>query len=78
MKQKQEEEQQKYADTRKQQIGSGDRSDRIRTYNFTQNRVTDHRIALTSHNLMQVLDGELDNFIEALQRANEEERLKKI
>lgn len=77
LKQKQEEEQQKYADTRKQQIGSGDRSDRIRTYNFAQNRVTDHRIGLTSHNLMQVLDGELDNFIEALQRADEEERLKK-
>lgn len=76
LKQKQEEEQQKYADVRKQQIGSGDRSDRIRTYNFTQNRVTDHRIGLTSHNLMQVLDGELNNFIEALQRANEEEKLK--
>lgn len=76
LKQKQEEEQQKYADARKQQIGSGDRSDRIRTYNFTQNRVTDHRIGLTSHNLLQVLDGELDNFIEALQRADEEEKLK--
>lgn len=76
LKQKQEEEQQKYANARKQQIGSGDRSDRVRTYNFTQNRVTDHRIGLTSHNLLQVLDGELDNFIEALQRADEEEKLK--
>lgn len=75
LKQKQDEEAKKYADTRKQQIGSGDRSDRIRTYNFTQNRVTDHRIGLTTHNLEQVLDGDLDEFISALQRADEEERL---
>lgn len=76
LKQKQEEEQQKYANARKQQIGSGDRSDRIRTYNFTQNRVTDHRIGLTVHNLMQVLDGELDTFIKVLQKSDEEARLK--
>lgn len=75
LKQKQDEEAKKYADTRKQQIGSGDRSDRIRTYNFTQNRVTDHRIGLTTHNLEQVLDGDLDEFITALQKADEEERL---
>ena len=75
LKQKQDEEAKKYADERKQQIGSGDRSDRIRTYNFTQNRVTDHRIGLTTHNLEQVLDGELDEFITALRKADEEERL---
>ncbi len=75
LKQKQDEEAKKYADARKQQIGSGDRSDRIRTYNFTQNRVTDHRIGLTTHNLEQVLDGDLDEFITALQKADEEERL---
>ena len=75
LKQKQDEEAKKYADTRKQQIGSGDRSDRIRTYNFTQNRVTDHRIGLTTYNLEQVLDGDLLEFISALQTADEEERL---
>ena len=66
LRQKEEEEQKKYAETRKQQIGSGDRSDRIRTYNFTQNRVTDHRVGLTTYNLSQVLDGDLDEFISAL------------
>ena len=75
LKKKQDEEAKKYADTRKQQIGSGDRSDRIRTYNFTQNRVTDHRIGLTTYNLEQVLDGDLSAFISALQKADEEERV---
>ena len=51
---------------RRSQVGSGDRSERVRTYNFPQNRVTDHRISLTSHNLEQVLDGELDEFIGGL------------
>jgi peptide chain release factor 1 len=51
---------------RKQQIGSGDRSQRIRTYNFPQNRVTDHRIGLSLHKLPEVLDGGLDELIEAL------------
>ena len=76
LKRKQEEEAQKYAHERKQQIGSGDRSDRIRTYNFPQNRITDHRINLTAYNLDQVLDGELMEFISALQKADEEEKLK--
>ena len=49
---------------RRSQVGSGDRSERVRTYNFPQNRVTDHRIALTNHNLEDVLDGDLDEFIE--------------
>ena len=61
---------------RKSQIGSGDRSERIRTYNFPQSRITDHRINLTSHRLEQVIkEGELDEFIEALISRNEAERL---
>jgi peptide chain release factor 1 len=51
---------------RSSQVGSGDRSERIRTYNFPQNRVTDHRINLTLYNLTSVLDGELDEFTNAL------------
>ena len=52
--------------TRKNQIGSGDRSERIRTYNFPQSRVTDHRIGLTLHKLDSILNGELDELIDAL------------
>ena len=51
---------------RKSMIGSGDRSDKIRTYNYPQSRVTDHRINLTLHNLSSILDGELDTFIQQL------------
>ena len=51
---------------RKSQIGTGDRSERIRTYNFPQGRVTDHRIGLTIHQLDSFLDGEIDEMIEAL------------
>ncbi len=54
------------ADLRRSQVGTGDRSERIRTYNFPQNRVTDHRIGLTVHQLSQVLDGGFDSFIDAL------------
>ena len=55
-----------YAETRKSAVGTGDRSERIRTYNFPQSRVTDHRIGLTLHKLDQVLNGELDEIIDAL------------
>ena len=51
---------------RRSQVGTGDRSERVRTYNFPQNRVTDHRIGLTTHNLDEVLDGDLDQFIDGL------------
>ncbi|MDD3284718.1 MAG: peptide chain release factor 1 [Patescibacteria group bacterium] len=51
------------SETRKSQVGTGDRSEKIRTYNYPQNRVTDHRINLTSHNLDRVLDGDIDEFI---------------
>jgi peptide chain release factor 1 len=54
------------AKERKTQVGSGDRSEKIRTYNFPQNRVTDHRIGLTIHQLEQTMDGKLQPFVDAL------------
>jgi len=60
---------------RKTQVGTGDRSAKIRTYNYPQNRVTDHRINLTLHELTRVLDGAIDPFIEALKVADVEEKL---
>ncbi|MHB8470920.1 MAG: peptide chain release factor 1 [Gaiellaceae bacterium] len=59
--------------TRRSQIGSGDRAEKIRTYNFPENRLTDHRIKLTQHQLDRILQGELDDFTEAL--SSEERRL---
>ena len=58
---------QERAQARKVQVGSGDRSERIRTYNFPQERVTDHRIGLTLHKLSLVLEGDLEEIIEGLQ-----------
>ncbi len=55
-------------------VGTGDRSAKIRTYNFPQSRVTDHRIGLSQHNLQAVLDGDIDEFVKALRRARQEER----
>ncbi len=60
---------------RRSQIGSGDRSAKIRTYNFPQNRVTDHRIGLSLYRLGDVLDGDLDELVAALRLAHDEERL---
>lgn len=60
---------------RKSQIGKGDRSDKIRTYNYPQSRVTDHRINMTAYNLPTVMDGEVGDFIEALRIAENAERL---
>ena len=63
------------ADERKSQVGSGDRSERIRTYNFPQSRVTDHRINLTLYKLEQILDGNLDEIIDALVTADQAAKL---
>jgi peptide chain release factor 1 len=60
---------------RKTQVGTGDRSAKIRTYNFPQGRITDHRINLTVHDLQRILDGDLGRIIEALQEAADEENL---
>ncbi len=70
LEQKESEEQAKYAANRKAQVGSGDRSERIRTYNFPQGRVSDHRINLTLYNLDEVMEGDLDELIGALQDAD--------
>jgi peptide chain release factor 1 len=66
------------ADERKSQVGSGDRSERIRTYNFPQNRVTDHRIGLTLHKLTLILEGDLDELIDSLNTHFQAEKLKEF
>ncbi|HEX2853135.1 MAG TPA: peptide chain release factor 1 [Opitutaceae bacterium] len=75
LKLREDEERAKYAATRRSQIGSGDRSERIRTYNFPQNRLTDHRVGLTLYNLPQVMEGQIEAIIGALQKADYEEKL---
>ncbi|MFI5280383.1 MAG: peptide chain release factor 1 [Gemmatimonadales bacterium] len=60
---------------RRAMVGTGDRSAKIRTYNFPQSRVTDHRIGLSEHNLQAVLDGDIDEFVKALKTARREERI---
>jgi peptide chain release factor 1 len=72
------EENAKYAAQRKAQVGSGERNERIRTYNFQQNRVTDHRIELTLYNLPVVMEGEIDPIIEPLMAHDLEEKLKAL
>ncbi len=63
---------------RRSQLGGGDRSEKIRTYNFPQNRVTDHRIGKSSYNLPAILDGELDDFIDELALAEQSQRLQAV
>ncbi|MDY6912651.1 MAG: peptide chain release factor-like protein, partial [Chloroflexota bacterium] len=62
---------QEVADNRRSQVGSGDRSEKIRTYNFPQSRVTDHRIGLTLHNLKNLMEGDFDELIDALSTAEQ-------
>jgi peptide chain release factor 1 len=70
------EQEKEIAESRRRQVGTGDRSERIRTYNFPQNRVTDHRISLTIHNLEAFLEGDIEEMIEALAAAERAARLK--
>ena len=66
------------AEARRSQVGTGDRSEKIRTYNYPQSRVTDHRIKLTSHRLTEIMDGELDEIIQALTAADQSAKLAKM
>lgn len=75
---KQNEEKEKYAQNRREQIGTGDRSERIRTYNFPQSRLTDHRIGLTVHSLTQVMDGEIEEIVRALEEAYYNKRIEAL
>jgi peptide chain release factor 1 len=71
------EQQQQITEERRSQIGSGDRSEKIRTYNFPQNRLTDHRIGLTIHQLDRIMDGRIDDVIDALIAYHQAEKLKR-
>ncbi len=71
------EHEQKLADERKQQVGTGDRSEKIRTYNFPQNRITDHRIGFSVYNINEVMDGDLKELVEKLISCENEEKLHK-
>ncbi len=72
------EQQKQITEERRSMVGSGDRSEKIRTYNFPQNRLTDHRIGLTIHQLDRVMDGKLDDIIEALSAYYQAEKLKQV
>jgi peptide chain release factor 1 len=63
---------------RRSQIGTGERSEKVRTYNYPQNRVTDHRINYSSHNLENVLDGDMDGILDALVQDERDRRLKAV
>lgn len=78
LEQKEREERAKYAANRKSQVGTGDRSERIRTYNFPQGRLTDHRINLTLYSLEELMEGHLDPVVDALQDADKRERIEAL
>jgi peptide chain release factor 1 len=67
-----------YANNRRSQVGTGDRSERIRTYNYPQSRLSDHRINYTSYNLDAFLNGDLDDLIASLSVAEQKEKLERI
>ena len=75
---KQQEQQSAIAADRKSQVGTGNRSERIRTYNFPQGRVTDHRIGLTLYKIDSILNGDLDEVIDALITAHRAEQLQQV
>ncbi|MFH1715419.1 MAG: peptide chain release factor 1 [Elusimicrobiota bacterium] len=78
LKKYQEEQENSIAMNRKEQVGSGDRSEKIRTYNFPQDRITDHRIGFTRHNLPGFLDGDIQDLLDALLMKDAEEKLKGV
>ena len=67
-----------YAKNRRNQVGAGDRSERIRTYNYPQGRLTDHRINYTVYNLLAFLDGDLDDLIDNLKIADQKAKLESV
>lgn len=73
---KQREQEEQIASERRMQVGTGDRSERIRTYNYPQGRVTDHRIGLTLYRLEAILNGDLDELVDALSTADQTAKLK--
>ena len=75
---KQSEEKEKYAQNRKDQVGTGDRSERIRTYNYPQSRITDHRVNYTSHALQETMMGELDHLISFLEKEDLHKKLSRL
>ena len=78
LEQAQEEQRAATAEDRKSQVGTGDRSERIRTYNYPQGRVTDHRIGLTLHKLDTIVNGDLDELLDALVTAKQSEQLRQV
>ncbi len=78
LKNEQDRQQREQAEARRSQVGSGDRSERIRTYNYPQGRMTDHRIGLTLYRLDSILEGEIDEIIESLAAHDREERLQRM